>query len=241
MSFVQTVALILVAFGAGFIQRVSGFGLGIFAMLFLPHIMPTHTASAAISSMFSLGTSAYNAIRYRKHIPFRMILPPATAAIITIPIAVSFASKISGALFKTILGIVLIGLSLYFLFFNQRVHIRATAKNGFLAGGFGGVLTGLFSTGGPPIVLYLSHATDDTNIYFAATQFYFCLTSIYATVLRILNGTVTQELFLYAILGFLGCLAGNRIGSFFFTRLDSQKLRRIIYIGMIISGILMIL
>ena len=39
--------LVLIGMGAGFVQRVSGFGMGIFAMLFLPHFMPSHTAAAA--------------------------------------------------------------------------------------------------------------------------------------------------------------------------------------------------
>jgi uncharacterized membrane protein YfcA len=45
--------VILVGFGAAFVQRVSGFGLGIFTMMFLPHFMPSHTAAATISCIFS--------------------------------------------------------------------------------------------------------------------------------------------------------------------------------------------
>ena len=51
-----TVALLMICIcvGGGFVQRVSGFGFGIFVMLFLPYLMPSHTAAAAISCLFSL-------------------------------------------------------------------------------------------------------------------------------------------------------------------------------------------
>ena len=58
--------VILVGFGAAFVQRVSGFGLGIFTMMFLPHFMPSHTAAATISCIFSCYTTTFNSIRYRK-------------------------------------------------------------------------------------------------------------------------------------------------------------------------------
>ena len=64
----QIIILILVGAGAGFVQRVSGFGLGIFAMLFLPHFIPRHTTAAAISCLFSSGTSTYNAVPLTKTI-----------------------------------------------------------------------------------------------------------------------------------------------------------------------------
>ena len=49
MEILQIVLLILVGMGAGFVQRVSGFGLGIFAMLFLPYLTPDIASAATIS------------------------------------------------------------------------------------------------------------------------------------------------------------------------------------------------
>lgn len=163
------------------------------------------------------------------------------AALITIPIAVSFSSSAPEALMKRLLGIVLIGLSIYFLFFSTKIHIRPTTKNSVLAGALGETLNGLFATGGPPVVLYLIHATNDKLVYFACIQTYFALTNVYATAVRILNHIINRDILLYAAVGLIGCLIGNRIGSWAFDKLDGEKLKRIIYIGMIISGVLMII
>ena len=239
MEFWHIVFLVLIGIGAGFVQRVSGFGLGIFAMVFLPHFMTSHTATASISALFACATSIYNAIIYRKNIEYKTALPMICAALVSIPVAVHFSSVVPGEIFKILLGIVLIILSLYFLFFNTRIKIKPTFFNGVLAGALGGTLGGLFSTGGPPAVLYLSNATKENITYFATIQFYFCFTNLYATAMRAFSGIINTEILKFAAIGILGCMTGDFIGRSVFDKLDSDKLKRIIYIGMIISGIVM--
>ena len=241
MDLLHYVFLILIGFGAGFIQRVSGFGLGIFAMMFLPHFLPNHTAAAAISCLFSCVTSTYNAIRFRKDIAFRMVIPMTAAALVTIPVAVYFSASISGRFFEVLLGIVLILLSLYFLLFNKSVTLRPKVRNGLLAGAISGALNGLFSTGGPPAVLYLSCAAESNITYFATIQFFFCVTNIYATVMRVFSGDITGPVLMYFLVGVIGCMAGDFVGGKVFGKLDAGTLKNVIYIGMIISGIIMFL
>jgi len=236
----QMILLVLVGAGAGFVQRVSGFGLGIFAMLFLPYLMPTHASAAAVSCLFSCGTSVYNAVKFRKDVNFRTLLPLLCAALVAVPVGVHFSDDLPEKLLTTLLGVVLIGLSIYFLFFSQRIRIRPTAVNGVLAGGLGGLLNGLFSTGGPPVVLYLVHATTDKLVYFATIQFYFAMTNIYATAVRVFSGIITSQILLCAAIGLVGCAIGDWVGSQVFERLDGQRFKQIIYAGMIVSGVLMI-
>ena len=231
--------LVLIGMGAGFIQRVSGFGLGIFAMMFLPHFLPSHTAAATISCLFSSVTSTYNAILYRKSVAYKMVLPMLLTALITIPVAVHFSAAVSGDVFKILLGGALVVLSLYFLFFNKRIRMRPTVPNGLIAGSVSGILSGLFSTGGPPAVLYLSCATENNITYFATIQFFFCVTNLYATAVRIVNGIVTSDILLSSAIGIVGCMIGDYLGKAVFDKLDSDKLKYIIYIGMTISGIIM--
>ena len=241
MDPLHIVLLIIIGMGGGFVQRVSGFGLGIFVMLFLPHFLPTHTAAAAISSLFACGTATYNAVRYRKDISLKMVLPLFLAAMVVIPFAVRFSSVVSGRVFEMLLGGVLIVLSIYLLFFNKRIKIKPTVPNGIIAGALGGALGGLFSTGGPPVVLFLTQATTDKMVYFASIQFYFCLSNIYSTAMRVFNGIITADVLLYAVIGFAGCMVGDQLGRLVFDRLDSEKIKLVIYIAMTVSGILMMI
>ena len=236
------ILLILFALSAcaGFVQRVSGFGFGIFVMLFFPYIIKVHTSAVAVSTLVSCIMSLYNAVLHRKYIPYKKIIPLVLSALVTIPAAVCFSVTITADVFRRILGIVLILLSICFLFFNNRIKMKPSVKNGIIAGGMSGILTGLFSTGGPPVVLYLMNALSDNAVYFASTQFYFGITGVYSTAVRFFGGTVTFEVIVYSLVGFFGALIGNLAGKYVFDKLDAEKLRIIIYIGMIISGIIMV-
>lgn len=235
------VSLVAVGLGAGFIQRVSGFGLGIFAMLFLPYLMVEPAAATAVSCLLSCGTNTYNTVKYRKDIRYKAIIPLVIAALVTIPIAIHYSVMVPGNIFKILLGIVLIVISIYLLFLDSKVSIKPSTRNGLIAGALGGTLSGLFSTGGPPVVLYLNYAAESNAVYFAGLQFYFCLTNIYATVIRVINGVITSKVLIASAIGLAGCMVGDLLGRMVFDKLDGQKLKKIIYAGMIISGILMII
>ncbi len=232
--------LIIIGVGGGFVQRVSGFGMGIFVMLFLPYLIPSYTTATATSGLIFCILTVCNAITHRKSTQLKLVLPLLIAAMITIPIAIHLSSVASGTLMKKLLGVVLIAFSLYFLFFSQKIHIRPTVKNGLLAGALGGTLTGMFATGGPPVVLYLIHATTDKMIYFSTIQTYFALANLYSSGVRLLNGLITMEVVIFTVAGLIGCAVGTRLGSRVFDKLSGEKLKQVIYIGMIISGVLMI-
>ena len=240
MDITDIILLITIGAAAGFIQRVSGFGLAIFAMMFLPYFSPSHTAAVAIACLFSTATTVFNTVRYYRDIDYKICVPMLCTALPAITVAVCFSSLVSARVFSILLGIVLIGLSAYFLFFIERISIRPTLSGGLFVGVLSGVLGGLFSTSGPPVVLYLSNAAPDNAVYFATIQFYFCITNIYSTVVRAANGIIDGTVLLWAAVGIVGCLIGDALGTRVFRRLDSSRLKRIIYIGMILSGILML-
>ncbi len=231
--------LVIISMGAGFIQRVSGFGLSIFTMMFFPHFLPSQAAAVTVSTLLSTGTTTLNTIKYRKDISFKTVLPMVFSALATITVAVYFSKMVSADIFKILLGSVLILLSLYFLFFSGKVSIKPTVANGVLSGTLSGVLGGLFSTSGPPAVLYLTNALEDNKIYFATIQFYFCITNIYSLIVRLFNGLFTLEMLLFFAIGFIGSIIGDYLGKLVFDKLNAKKLRLIVYIGMILSGIIM--
>lgn len=231
--------LVLLCFVGSFVQRITGFGFGIFVMMFLPTLLGSQTEAAALSGLLSCVTCIYNGIRCRKQIRFRLLVPVLLAAMITIPIAVSFTASAPEKLMRYLLGGALIGLSIYFLFFAEKIRLRPTVPNGILAGGLGGIMNGLFSAGGPPVVLYLVQALPDKTAYFATIQTYFALTNLYSAANRILQGIITWEIMGLFCVSVLGSLLGNYTGGKVFDRLDGNKIKKLVYMGMIVSGVLM--
>ena len=77
----------VVYFGAAFVERVCGFGSGIFAMLFLPYFLPNQTVGPAILGLMSGVGCAYNALKNRKNIHIKTMLPVVAAALVSIPMS----------------------------------------------------------------------------------------------------------------------------------------------------------
>lgn len=241
MPDLETIVLLtLVSAGRGLCPAVSGFGLGIFAMIFLPYFLPTQAMGATVSGLISCIGSGINAIKYRKSVQWKAMLPLVLAALCTIPLAVMISASAPDRILKPLLGVVLILISIYFLFFSGKVSIRPTVGNGIFFGAMGGMLGGLFSTGGPPAVLYLIHACSDNLAYFATIQTYFAITNLFTAASRAISGMITQEVLILFALGMVGWWVGNFIGGKVFSRLNPKRLKQVIYVGMIISGVLML-
>lgn len=241
IDIILILALIGVGMGSAFIQRVSGFGSGIFSMLFLPYLFGNTVTAAAVSGMWSTATTVFNAIRHRKSIDFKMILPIIIPAMIMVTLSVQLSKSVSSGIMMMVLGGVLILLSIYFLLFSQRIRLKASVPGGIAIGTVGGVLSGLFSTGGPPVVLYLSGIISNKAIYFATIQGYFAITDLYGLGTRIVSGIITWQVLLFAAIGWVGSFIGNTLGCLVFSKLNAQTLKRVIYFGMIVSGAIMIL
>ena len=235
----EYVLLVLAAGGGAFIQRVTGFGMGIFAMLFLPYFLPHGTAVAVMGIVGCLG-AVWNALRHWKQIRLKLMLPMACAAMAVIPLAVWLSEALPQSVIKRLLGVVLVVLSVYFLFFSRRIQLKPTVPNGIAAGVLSGMLNGMFNTGGPPAVLFLIHAAADNAVYFATIQAFFAVTNVFTTGTRAANGMLTAPILLLSAVAAAGWWAGNTLGAGVFRKLDGDRLRKIIYIGMIISGALMI-
>lgn len=239
LTIINIALLILIGFGAAFVQRVSGFGLGIFTMLFLPFLMGDTATAASVSCLWSCVTSVYNTVKYRKSINFRLLWPLMCAAAVTIPAAVAMSKYVPGDIMTLLLGVILVLLSVYFLFFSEKIRIRPSIPGALLAGALGGTLNGLFSTGGPPVVLYLS-AVADKITYFASIQCYFAMTNIYATAMRAVSGIINANVLICCGIGLAGCLLGDTVGKLVFSRLNAKRFKQVIYVGMIISGLVMV-
>ena len=91
----------------------------------------------------------------RRDIVWKWIVPTFVSYFIASFFAVKLLSVVGDGSIKKVLGVVLILLSLYFIFFQKKIKIQPTKRNGFIAGALSGALESLFCVGGPPIVLYL--------------------------------------------------------------------------------------
>lgn len=227
------------AFGCA-LNVVCGFGFGIFCMIFLPYFVGGTAHAAELISIVTLFQASFFALHYRRHIRWRLLLVPMAAYIVLSILTVRYASRMDNAELRMLLGILLIALSLYFMFAAKRLRVRANVRNGLLAGGLGGVMSGLFSIGGPPMSLYFSAATEEKEEYLATIQMYYVVSNAIVIALRARTGIMSGRLLLFSAIGLAGMLLGSFLGNHLFRRLRAESIRRAMYIMMLVSGIVML-
>lgn len=227
------------ALGCG-LNLVCGFGFGVFCMMFLPYVMNSAMEAAALVNIITLCQAVCLVLRYRKHVAWRLAAAPLASYFVFSWLAVRFASGLANDALRLALGVCLLVLSMYFIFAAKRVRVKGGAASGLIAGGLGGVMSGLFSIGGPPMSLYFSAATEEKEQYLATIQAYYMFSNSFVICLRAANGVVTRNVLVCALAGLAGMALGTLLGNTVFQRLKAETLRKAIYTMMSLSGAVMV-
>lgn len=230
----------LVAFTGSFTQSCSGFGNAIICMALWPLLMPFRTASVleAITAFFMV---VYITLRLYRHINLKLLLPPLISSTLFSFLGVSTLMTLSDRTMKQILGVALLLLAVYFVFFSHKVKLKPSLTVGLLAGVVSGFFGGLFNIGGPPMVAYFLSVTDDKMEYNASLQAYFAVTTITIFAFHLFMGNVTVGMLPLGCAALAGTVAGTLSGMSVFRRLSIDGVKRIVYAFMVVAGIYMLI
>lgn len=240
---IQITHLILiaaVAACAGFIQSVTGFGFGIFAMMFFPYLL-LFTEANILSSILGAFTSIIVVITMLRHIHWKNIIFPIIGSFVATYFAVTFIKSQANTTLKLLLGIALFGLSIYFLFFSGKIRIKPTWYTGLAAGVLSGIMGGMFAMGGPPVVIYYMQSEKDSDKYLATLSAFFVVSNAFSITVKTLSGFVTSNVLLGLAVGIPGMMLGTIIGKAVFRKMNAQMIKKAVYGFMAVSGIVNII
>ena len=146
--------IVLFALLASLIQRVSGFGFGIFIMTVLPHLLPSYAEATALSGLLAIVASLGPAVVMYRHLEWKKLLHILITFIVVSFFFVRLIAHVDNHALKQVMGGFLIVVSLYFFFVSGRIHLPPTAPVQIGMGTLSGALGGLFAMQGPPAVVY---------------------------------------------------------------------------------------
>lgn len=232
--------IVLLAIGASFVERTTGFGFGIFIMTMLPFLMPSYGEATTLSGLLALTTTLIICVRMWKVITWKHLWPILITFIIVSAGPVFLLSRMEIRSLTKLLGIVLILISIYFLCLGGRIRIKPTVKNQIITGSLSGLMGGFFGMQGPPAVLYFISSEKDKDRYMAVISAYFCLGNLAMTVYRATNGFFTATVSRAYLAGIIGVFIGTWIGTKVFNRIPAKIFRYIVYSYIGISGIIIL-
>lgn len=222
------------------IQATTGFGYGIVCMTVFPYIIPGYSQAIAVCSLCAATMSTLVAVKNYKKARPGIIIPLLIGFCIASALSIRFVkSQADGAMMKA-LGVILVLVSIYFIFFSGKIRIRPTFANGVIAGALGGIGAGMFGIGGPPVVIFLMSATEDKEVYRACSLTYFAIGSWYASGVRFANGIITGEVLMLWLIAIAALAAGTWLGNRIFDRINGKALIYAVYGFMAVSGVIML-
>lgn len=227
---------------ASFIQRVSGFGFGIFVMMFFPFFLPSYGESVMLSGLLAGSTALMIAVRNRKYIRWRMMWLVVFFNVLFSFIATEYMRSMSNDTLKRCLGVMLILIALYFLFAEGKMgRIFKSKPAQVTIGSISGVMGGMFAMPGPPVVLYCISTLNDKREYVATLQAFSVVFNVFYTLFRAKAGFYSDITLMGWMIGLIGAVIGSSIGSRCFELISNRTLKYMVYILMMISGVMTVI
>ena len=229
--------IFLLTIVASFIQRVSGFGFGIFVMMFFPFFLPSYGESVMLSGLLAGSTALMIAVKNWKFIRWRMMWIVTFFNVLFSFVATEYMRSLSNDVLKQCLGVLLTLIALYFLFGEGRMgRIFKSKPAQITIGSVSGVMGGMFAMPGPPVVLYCISTLEDKKEYVATLQAFSVVFNSFYTIFRFNAGFYSENTWLWWVMGIGGAVIGSLLGSRCFELISNQTLKRIVYVMMIVSG-----
>lgn len=223
---------------AAFVQRVSGFGFGIFIMMFLPYIMPSYNEAVALSGILSGCTALFILLRNFRYVQWCKMWVVLSANAFVSFFVIQFMLSMNNALLRYFLGVVLIVVSLYFIFFDGRIKMLFVSWwSRVLVGGVSGVMGAMFGMPGPPVVLYGINVLRGKKEYLSTMQAFWLLFNLVYLCFRSGGGYYTSYTLSYFCMGAAGVLFGLFGGARCFAMLNGKAFKMVVYLLMFASGV----
>lgn len=234
--------IFLLTIAASFIQRVSGFGFGIFVMMFFPFFLPSYGESVMLSGLLAGTTALVIALRNLDAIRWRMMGLVVLFNVIASFLAIEYMSSLGNETLKRCLGVVLILIAVYFLSGgNKGGRIFRTRWAQSIIGTVSGIMGGMFAMPGPPVVLYCISSIENKREYVVTLQAFSVIFNVFYTLFRAKVGFYSEDMPMWWAAGLVGLAIGTWLGARCSERISTRRLKQIVYVMMILSGVTAIL
>jgi uncharacterized membrane protein YfcA len=220
---VEIAATALVLCLAAFTQGFLGFGFGIIAMGALSVLHdPWH--AAGVVNITGLLQTAWLAMLLRRSIQWGVVRRILPAAALGVAVGLLALGRLPEAILLRVLGATIVGFSLWNLS-RWRPAAEASPRWDAPVGFASGVLTGMFNTGGPPIIAHLYRRPEPPEVLIATVQACFLFSALTrlpgAYAMNMLTPAVWHHAVVSAAFVIAGVWGGRLVGQ----RLSPERFR----------------
>jgi uncharacterized membrane protein YfcA len=231
------VALVMLV--SAFTQTLTGFGSALVSMSILPPLLGIHVASPLVALM-AITLESILLIRFRGAINFKAVWRLSLAALAGIPIGLVLARTVSEDIVLTVLGVILVGYSLYALITPRLPELKHPAW-AFVFGFVGGILSGAYNVAGPAAVIYGNCRRWQPDEFRSNLQAFFLVNDAFVILNHGLAGNLQPIVWTYYLVALPAILLGIFFGLKLDRRINPDVFRRLVQVLLIVMGVRLIL
>jgi hypothetical protein len=218
-----------------------GFGAGLIAVGGLALLLPELTDVVVLLLLVNLPAELWVVWSSRRDIVWRGVLVLFVGIGAGIPAGAWLLKWGEPRILLTVLGVLLVVVGALFLIAPTRGHRTWPGWAAPAVGVVSGLLTGLFGTGGPPLVLYYQLGDADKKTFRGHLMAIFLLMTTVRVPSYAALGLITQTRLWSAMIVLPAILAGALVGNRIHLELGEEAFRRLVSIALLLIGLLLVL
>jgi uncharacterized membrane protein YfcA len=234
------VAACLVLAAAETVYVLLGFGAGLIAVGLLALLMPDLQDVVVLLLLVNLPAELWVVARSRRDIAWRSVVVIFAAVAVGIPLGTWLLRWGRPQVLLTVLGVFLVVVGAAFTALPAPQRRRWPPWVAPPVGLLSGLLTGLFGTGGPPLVLYYQLGGADKAAFRGHLMAIFLLMTLVRVPSYAAFGLITAPRLISAACVMPAVLAGAALGNRIHLELDEASFRRLVSLALLVIGLLLL-
>ncbi len=228
-----------IAFSAGLIQGLSGFGSGLLAVPLLSLLLPVETV-VPLLALLGFFLSVYNLWHLHPAVQMKPVWPLLGGYLLGTPLGLLLLKGLPQSLWMSALGAFLIGYALFSLG-GYRTDFPWLREQRLGLGIASGLLGAGFSTNGPPIILHVAaHSEWDADRQKATLSLFFALSGGITLFAHGSLGLITGEVLRWFLWMLPLLMLGAQTGVFLYRRMGPNDYRKLTFFLILMTGLLLI-
>ena len=238
VQFALTCAILVVA---QIVYVLFGFGSGLIAVGSLALLFPAIKDVVVLLLLVNMPAEILVTWGARRHLQWRPLLGIFAGVAVGIPIGARLLSRGDPRVVLTVLGWFLIAVGLVFLRLPRGGKLRPPAWAGPPTGLVSGVLTGLFGTGGPPIIIWYHLTAADKAVFRGHLMTIFLLMTLVRVPSYIANGLVTAPRLWSSLAVLPAVLLGAWLGHRLHVRISDRLFQLLVCVLLVLLGAMLLI
>lgn len=228
------IIFLLLALLAEIVGTIGGFGSSVFFVPIGNFYFDFHSV-LGLTAIFHLSSNISKIYLFKQGLNKKLLINIGVPSVIFVTIGAYISQFIQTTFLEIILGVFLIGFSLFFIVFSQKV-ISPNRKNAIIGGVFSGFSAGLLGTGGAIRGLTMAAFNLSKNTFIATSAFIDFMIDLSRSVVYYNNGYIHTHDLKYVPFLFVIGVVGTYLGKKILHYIPQDKFRMLSLILILIIG-----